>query len=212
MTVKEKWRTSWRNPSFKIKLNIGIILLVMVLAFLPVFFQAIEKREGPVLNDWLLQRLPAFNVSIPIFIMIWGATLIGIMRCIQEPGICILLVWTYMLVTISRMVSIWLVTLNPPEGLIPLLDPLSNSFYGEHFITKDLFYSGHTSSVFLIFLCLQKKTDRLIVLLCTIGVGSLLLVQHVHYTIDVLLAPVFTYVIFLIAKRIVSNTGKKVHG
>jgi hypothetical protein len=110
------------------------------------------------------------------------------------------------------MISIWLVTLNPPEHLIALIDPISNTFYGKHFITKDLFYSGHTSSLFVIFLCLQKKTDRIFVLLCTIGVGSLLLVQHVHYTIDVLLAPPLTFLCYYIAKKITRIRGEEVRG
>ena len=68
--------------------------------------------------------------------------------------------------------------------------------YGAHYITHDLFFSGHTTTVFLVFLCLKKKWDRIYVLTASIVLGMLLLAQHVHYTIDVLAAPVFTYAVY----------------
>jgi membrane-associated phospholipid phosphatase len=86
-------------------------------------------------------------------------------------------------------------------GLIGLVDPISNFFYGEKFVTRDLFFSGHTSTVFLIFLCLPGSRDKKIALAVTIIVGFLLLVQHVHYTLDVLGALLFAWIAYRIARR-----------
>lgn len=199
------WRTAWRQQAFRRKMTTGFVLLAVVLAVLPFFFQAIEKRDGPVLNDWLLNRLPSYNVSVLIFILIWGVTILAIVRVTQSPAICMMMVWTYVLVTISRMILIWLFPLNPPANLIPLIDPLSNSFYGKHFITKDLFYSGHTSSLFLLFLCLKNRKDKIVALQCTIAVAFLLLLQHVHYSIDIVFAPVFAFACYKLAAVIAGN-------
>ena len=81
-----------------------------------------------------------------------------------------------------------------------MVDPITNAFYGKVYITRDLFYSGHTSTIFLIFLCLRRRWDRLLALIGSLIVGSLLLVQHVHYTIDVLGAFVFTYPLYWCGK------------
>jgi hypothetical protein len=52
----------------------------------------------------------------------------------------------------------------------------------------------------LIFLCLEKKSDKIIGLIATIAVMVLLLVQHIHYTIDVLAAPIIVYIIYTLTK------------
>jgi membrane-associated phospholipid phosphatase len=98
--------------------------------------------------------------------------------------------------------------LNAQKGLIILVDPLSNIFYGNTFITKDLFYSGHTSTAFLMFLCLQKKPDKIFAVIATFMIGTLLLVQHVHYTVDVLAAPLFAFFSWYISNKIVRNAKK----
>ena len=94
--------------------------------------------------------------------------------------------WAFIFLSIFRVLTILLVPLDPPGGLITLVDPLSNFFYGAKFVTKDLFFSGHTSTVFLLFLTIPGKTDKKLALIATFIVGLLLLVQHVHYTLDVL--------------------------
>src|SRR5690349_14444397 len=93
------------------------------------------------------------------------------------------------------MLTITLVPLDPPVGIIHLKDPLTSLTYGgrQLFITKDLFFSGHTSNLFMIYLCLQKKRDKQFALLATIVIATLVLVQHIHYSIDVIVAFIFTY-------------------
>ncbi len=190
------WKTAWQDIIFRRKLIWGLILLISVLFFLPSFFRHIEQRNGYVLNDWVLEQIPAQNVSVIIFAIIWSTALLTIVRVIRQPSIFLLFLYSFIFLHLLRVITISLVPLNPPAGLIPLTDPISNYFYGRSFITKDLFYSGHTATQFLMFLCLQKKSDKVITLCTTIIVGVLVLVQHVHYTIDVVLAPLFTYIIF----------------
>jgi hypothetical protein len=200
-----KWNEALKDASFRQKLFIGSGLVVCTLISFPFFFQSIELREGTVLKDLLLEQLTARDVSIPIFCMIWTTTLLFFRRSVQNPMLFLTFMYGFILLSVSRFISISLVPLNPPHGLIPLVDPISNAFYGKSFITKDLFYSGHTSTQCLFFLCFHRKLDRLIALFCTIAIGFLVLVQHVHYTIDVIAAPVFTFICFIIAKKIVNS-------
>ena len=196
------WRAAWRHSVFRRKFFIGLFGIVALLLTFPWFFQTIEGHTGPVLNDWVLNQLPPRDVSLGIFLTIWATALLILIRARRSPAVFMLFAYGYILISLSRVLSINLFPLDPPPGLIPLIDPISNAFYGEKYVTKDLFYSGHTSSIFLIFLCLRRWWDRLFALVGSLIVGSLLLVQHVHYTIDVLGAFVFTYPLYWLGKQI----------
>jgi membrane-associated phospholipid phosphatase len=132
----------------------------------------------------------------------------GLWRSLQQPIVFQATLYSYLLLTITRLLCIALVPLNPPLGLIPLADPLANIIYGEHFITKDLFYSGHTATLFLLFFCLERKSDKGILLLASVAVGVLVLVQHVHYSIDVLMAPLFAWICYYAGKKIAYSNQK----
>jgi hypothetical protein len=190
---KDNWRVAWNSRYKRYQMIIGIVIMLAIIFTLPVFFGHIEKRKGAVLNDWLLARIPPHNLSVLIFAIIWGMILLIVVRTVKHPSIYITYCWTLIFVSIVRFVTISLVPLDPPPGMVPLVDPLSSVFYGNAPITKDLFFSGHTTTMFLIFLCLERRTDKIIALIAAFAVAYLLLVQHIHYTIDILAAPVVVY-------------------
>jgi membrane-associated phospholipid phosphatase len=74
-------------------------------------------------------------------------------------------------------------------------------------MTKDLFFSGHTTTMVLIFLCLKKRTDKTIALMAAFAVAYLLLVQHIHYTIDVLAAPVVVYACYRLTRYLLERSA-----
>jgi hypothetical protein len=192
-SIKGIWKEAWSSPVKRSRL-IAVIILVPIFALsLPFFFKYVEKRNGVVLNDLLLAQIPPHNLSVLIFTIIWGMILFILYRSLYNPSILITYCFTLAVVTVVRVTCIYLVPLNPPVGLIPLSDPLSGIFYGEANITRDLFFSGHTATLVTIFLCLKTKTDRKIGLAAVIILAISLLVQHIHYTIDILAAPVITY-------------------
>ena len=199
------WKINWQSSDYRKKLITGLILISFILFSLPFFYQAIEQRNGISFNDYLLSWLPAYDLSIYIFTVIWSMTLLTFSRFKQDPNIFLTFLWGFILINLSRFVSIGLIPLNAPADLIPIHDPISNHFYGPKFITKDLFFSGHTAAMFLMFLCLKKRTDKILALLATIIIGIAVLIQHVHYTMDVVMAPVITYFLWIGSKKIVAS-------
>ena len=198
------WSEAWQNKSFRNKTFVALVLVAIILLMLPSFFAFIEQREGMVLQDFVLERLPAMDVSIPTFIIIWSVVLLVFYRIYQNPSIFLVVAYGFILMCLARVLTISLLPLNPPPGLITLKDPIANIAYGGKgiFITKDLFYSGHTGNMFLFFLCLQAKWDKIIALAASFMVGILVIVQHIHYSVDVIAAFIFTYFIYLGAKKV----------
>jgi hypothetical protein len=197
------WKAACKANCFKIRLFVALLLFAGILTVFPFFFQYIESRNGANLSDFIVDAIRPFDVSIPIFICIWSTTLLVAIRCMRDPNMLLVSLYCFIVLTLTRMCSIYFIALNPPQGLIPLVDPLSNFFYGKtNFVTKDLFFSGHTSSQFLFFLSLKKKRDKAFALLSTAVVACLVLIQHVHYTIDVVAAIPLTYICFLLGRRI----------
>ena len=199
----DNWKDLWNNPYKKNRFILGTIVWLVVIFTLPYFFNYIEKRKGVVLNDVVLQVLPSYDVSAIIFSIIWGTIALIVIRAVNNPSIYITYCWTFIFICVARVITISLIPLNPPHGYIPLADPLTGVFYGNNVISKDLFFSGHVSTILLIFLCLKTRGDKTIAFIATMCVAGLLLVQHVHYTIDIIAAPVFVYTLYWVTRKFV---------
>ncbi len=205
ITTKNNWQNAWSSKNFRYKLFAGVFLITIILICFPFFFQYIEKRNGILLSDLILNCLPAYNVSVAIFIMIWSAAFLMLIAAINNPQVLLTFLIAYIFLCICRYITIFLFPLQPPPGLINLVDPLSNSFYGVSFITKDLFFSGHVSTLFLMFLCQRKKWFKLFTLFATFIVLILVLVQHIHYSIDVIFAFPFSAFCFYLSIKLVQH-------
>jgi hypothetical protein len=203
----KNWKQAWQNSRFKKQIIIGSITLIIVLIFFSEFLTKIEQREGLIINDIFLNNIPSIDLSIPVFTIIWSSAALLIWQASKNPAIFITYLWAFIFLMISRMITIYLVPLNPPKNLVPLLDPLINkTFYEGTFITKDLFYSGHTATILLMSFCLKEKIHKKITLLAAICIAIMVLLQHIHYTIDVIAVPFFTYAVYFLSKKFVEKS------
>ncbi|WP_316814644.1 phosphatase PAP2-related protein [Pedobacter nyackensis] len=194
------WQIAWDYQTFRIKFILGMTFLIGILVFIPHFFTHIEAREGIILNDWLLNYVPAKDASVLIFVILYGMIGLFLYRMSKNTIMCLTALWAFNFLCISRIITITLVPLNPPNDIIHLADPCSIFFYHSNVITKDLFFSGHTATIFLGALCLERKSDKIAAFIATGIIALLLLIQHVHYTVDILAAPFFTWLCWYLGK------------
>jgi len=206
-TAKLNWQIQWRKKNFRTNLFLGLVFITVILICFPYFFQYIEQRKGAAINDVVLHLIPPLNVSIPIFILIWSCVIIMLHSAIRNPEICLTFLIAYIQLCLLRIITISLFPLQAPPGIVILIDPLSNYFYGVPFISKDLFFSGHTATLFLMFLCNRNKWKKYFFLITCIIVAFLVLVQHIHYTVDVVFAFPFTWLCYFSARFL---TNKKI--
>jgi len=116
----------------------------------------------------------------------------------------------FALVNAFRVIVLYFINLEPPADIIPLYDPLlEKTFYQDVLITKDLFFSGHTSNIVIFGFLTQVPRMRYVIFAATFAVGTMLVLQHVHYTIDVVAAPFFAYLAYVITDKVLGNFGRQ---
>ncbi|WP_165768194.1 phosphatase PAP2-related protein [Hymenobacter amundsenii] len=187
------WPAAWRQPTFRRQLLTVLALLLLLARQLPRYFAWVQARPGHHLPDPLLTALPAHDVSGAIFTVIYLGIGLGLVTLLPRPARLLRALAAYLLLHLLRCATLWLLPLEPPTGLVLLRDPLVDQllYAAPAPITKDLFFSGHTATLLLLALTVPPGWQRVVLLAGTVAVAGLVLVQHAHYTYDVLAAPLF---------------------
>ena len=200
--IFQRWRSALQVKSFRNKIIISGVLIGGCAFIAPILFQFIQQREGHTLNDYILSWLPAYDLSIWVFSLLYILILLGILSLIQNPQLFLRTLQAYIILTMLRFITLLLVPLNPPINIIELSDPVVQQFFYQQSITKDLFFSGHTSILILLALAVSNNRLKFVLFSGACVVAVMLLVQHAHYTVDIVLAPFFSWLAFTLAERI----------
>jgi hypothetical protein len=180
-----------------------------------------EGRPAPHLPDTLLDRLPRVAwiadhnwwlwvaCYIPPALLLWRRDRQAFLRFLYIGGI----------VSLLRGHCVGLTGLGPSDGpdvnaglrgealfhaWILLINPFSTLFGNAAgiYLTKDLFFSGHASSTFLLWLyCRGKGHLGAVALAAHLVTVSVVLLAHLHYTIDIVGAWAVTYSVYALAER-----------
>ena len=197
--LKSIWLVELKKRNFRNRLLITLVLLALILYFLATFLAYNESRQGFSFNDPLLNSFSPVDVTWLTFGLIYVALIIAVLTLSFHPEDLLLAVQSYAIIAALRLITIYFLPLNAPPTIIPLKDPFVEFFGGGSTLLRDLFFSGHTSTMFLFYLTVRRKGLKWIFLICTILVAVCVLIQHVHYTIDVVAAPFFAYTSYRIA-------------
>lgn len=185
------WSEALKKSENRVALAASVIIIAFFILYLPYFFtEIIAPRPGVQLKDFLLSLLPPADYSWMIFSLIYSSILLTIFTNRRNPEVILCGLVTYCAVSLLRMATMYLFTLEPPQGLIPLSDPFVTLIAYEPSFAKDLFYSGHISTLTILILIEPNRNLKMIKAVATVLVALLLLLQHVHYTVDIMVAPV----------------------
>jgi len=189
---KENWKKAWGNNVFRLYISIILVMFVALIFVYGRFLDFIEGRPGSILADPVLNRFAPLEVTWFTFGIIYISVILTLFRLSWQPSQLLITFQAYIFIAMARMASMYLIPLDPPPLLIPLEDPFVQSV-STGVLTRDLFFSGHTSTMFLLYLSCTSRKMKIFFLIGTIFVGLLVLVQHVHYSIDVVAAPFYAY-------------------
>ena len=148
-------------------------------------------NHGIQFNDPLMNVLPARDMSVFIFAITYGSMITYAFLERNTPLFVHRIFIAYGVLLWFRLVALWLVPLCVPEDYILLNDPFLNNLIYPGDIAADLFFSGHAGLLFVMFF-LSKKW---IFLILGIVLSIFLMMQRAHYSIDVIAAFPFAFLI-----------------
>lgn len=203
MGTGARWRERWGSGGFRLRALVTVAALAAALFLLARFLQWNEARAGAVIDDPFLALYSPVDVTWLTFALIYGALIAAVVLLVRDPEALLLAVQVYAVMVALRIAAMWLVPLEPPPALIPLKDPFVEFFGGmASTLNKDLFFSGHTSTLFLLSLSVPGLLARRVFLVCTVAVAGCVLAQHAHYAIDVVVAFPFAFAAYSIVRRL----------
>lgn len=199
-------RERWDRQSL-FQLAVTVVLLAAVLSGFARFVAWVEERPGAVLADPILVRLAPRDLTWATFALLYAGIFAGAASLVRRPQRLLAGVQGYAAMVLLRAAAMWLVPLDPPPGMIPLQDPLVRLLGPGQVLTRDLFFSGHTATLFIVFLAVPGRRLGGLFLASAAAVAACVLIQHVHYAIDVLAAPPFAYAGWRLALQLRARIG-----
>jgi hypothetical protein len=196
--MPEKWGQAMMSKSFRKQFILTLITFAVVCLHQFHYLRLFQARPGIQINDYILNLLPPHDFSLPIFILEYSTLLMVFFSVLPNPEKLVRGLQMASIVILARTMSVYFFALEPPKDMMLLNDPVAVFFLHtkDVFVTKDLFFSGHISFLALLVLIAGNKYLKTWAFTATVCVGAMLLFQHCHYTLDVLFAPVFSYVAY----------------
>ncbi|RHY86601.1 hypothetical protein DYB37_006135 [Aphanomyces astaci] len=141
-----------------------------------------------LLHDPVLHQLTPVDYSLPLFFLVYGSVILAlVVYGRNKPD------FVMELLQAKTCMALYLVPLEAPMDTIPLIDPIAGS--DGIVLMRDLFFSGHTATTFLVFLTCRRHDTAWKGLFFVMAATTAIMVtlQKTHYAIDVFAAPFFVY-------------------
>lgn len=190
---KVDWHELFVNKQLMTRFILSFILLIVLLIAYGKVLLFIEQRDTYILVDPILSQFNPIDFTWHIFAIMYGSMILAFITIISKPYNLLIAIQVYSLVSILRMISMYLLPIDAPQNIIPLVDPIVSYFGAIEINTKDLFFSGHTSTMLCFVFVTHNRWHKRLFILLAIMVAMLLILQHVHYVVDIFAALFFTY-------------------
>src|SRR3989344_5069159 len=199
----KSYRECFTNRYFIVSFFSSFILLIVSFVVQAIASSYVTRSMSGSVADIVLSNIPVYNVG---GIFVWGTVallVIGVLVSLRTIRYVPFAVKSVAIFSLIRSFFVSLTHISPfPTRLL-----IDSRFFSDTFVFNgifngnDLFFSGHTGLPFLLALMFwDNKKLRYIFLGFSITFAVVVLLGHLHYTIDVLAAYFITYTIFHICK------------
>ncbi|MDD5651112.1 MAG: phosphatase PAP2-related protein [Candidatus Nanoarchaeia archaeon] len=201
------WK-EWKKEVWHHKHLILLSLLFLLISFILNYFASIYVSEisSVAAPDLILDHLPTFDLD---FILTYGIlliiALIFLYPLLFKVHYFHTVVSQFSLLVLVRSIFICFTHLKIPVNALTFKAPHIISFFSAQ---NDLFFSGHTAIPFLGFLLFHEEKIGYFFLLSSFIMGIVVLLMHVHYSIDVFSAFFITYGTFKFGKWVFGKIHK----
>ena len=192
------WQDALHDENFRRYFLPNFIVCFVVHYSVVYWLQLNCNRPGMIIDDPVYHFLAPMDLSLPIFFFTYTGTILFLIHMAQYPFLLHRGLLTFVVVFAVRAACIHLIPLSPAPGIIPLYDPVTDALAHESHIMNDLFFSGHIADLTTFYFLSRSIRIKRYLLLCMGMVGTMLIWQRVHYTIDVVMAPAFAYLSYWI--------------
>ena len=153
-----------------------------------------EQRTDLVkLSDPVLTLLPNYDMSVFIKITTRSIVIFTVLDIIyNQENIYEVekLLFKYAIALTIKMMTMYAMPVDTPDGYISLSDSWNKYYTGKtDTYARDLFFSGHTVLAYICFLNCTSVVVYTINGCFTILLGIALMINRVHYAIDIVVAP-----------------------
>ncbi|OGJ10133.1 hypothetical protein A2456_01550 [Candidatus Nomurabacteria bacterium RIFOXYC2_FULL_36_19] len=199
----QNYRINFSDKSFLISFFGGILLLTISLVTQFFVIDYVNSLSSTPVTDIILSNIRVYDVG---GIFVYGSiilTILGVFLGLRRLNFMPFAMKSLALFTLIRAVFVTLTHISPfpTHTIINLPFFLNNEAFSGIFTGNDLFFSGHTGLPFLLALIFwQYRTERTIFMGFSIMFAIVVLLGHIHYSIDVLSAYFITFSIFQICK------------
>lgn len=178
--------------------SFGLLLVSLVVNFYAGMY-ATESASNRV-TDLILSNTRVYDVDWIFIYGSWVLVLVIGLICFRYPWKIPFILKSIALFVLTRSVFITLTHIGP-FLTVPFSTP--TGFLSYFVFGGDLFFSGHTGLPFLMALFFWDSTFlRRLFLITSIIFGIVVLLAHLHYSIDVLSAFFITYTIYHISLKL----------
>src|SRR5882724_10064230 len=118
--MRDTWKIALKSKHFRIHFVLSLLGIVAFGATLPYFFNEILlPKPGVQLNDPILLFFAPKDWSTEIFLLLYSITILSLVLHAKKPLTILLVFQMYVVVNFMRLISLYLFTLEAPEGTIP---------------------------------------------------------------------------------------------
>lgn len=200
--MKQSYKTYFTDKKFIISFLGGLVLLTASL-IIQFFVSGYTSRSASgYVTDIVLSNTRVYDVA---GIFVWGTVILTffcVFLVLRWPNYMPFVMKSIALFTFIRSIFVSLTHISPfPTRVIIDSAFFTRETFNGIFTGNDLFFSGHTGIPFLLALIFWENIIlRIIFLLFSIMFAIVVLLGHIHYSIDVLSAYFITFSIFNICK------------